>query len=85
MPRNHVTGGLHDGDETENKRGKFAGDESQVHSMYPDYNSYTESDKADRHSNSHSCKFFDADPFGLLIILLSVSVVMVVMFYVESH
>ena len=75
MPRNHVAEGLHDGDETENKGGKFAVDNSQVYSMCPDYNSCTESDKADWRSNNYSCNFFDADPFGLLIILLSVSIV----------
>lgn len=77
MPRNHVAEGLDDGYEadTENKGGKFAVDKSHVHSMYPDYNSCTESDKADWHSIDHPCNFFDADPFGLLIILLSVSIV----------
>jgi hypothetical protein len=61
MPRNHVAEGLDDGYEAdaENKGG----------------NSCTESEKADWHSINHPCNFFDADPFGLLIILLSVSIV----------
>jgi hypothetical protein len=77
MPRNHVAEGLDDGYEAdaENKGGKFAVDKSHVHSMYTDYNSSTESEEADWHSINHPCNFFDADPFGLLIILLSVSIV----------
>lgn len=74
MPRNHVAEGMHDGDETQNKGGKFAVDKSQVDSMYLDYDSCTESDNADWGSNNRSCNFFDADPFGLLILLLSVSI-----------